>query len=243
MKIIINADDFGLSPGVNYGIIDAHRNGFVNSTTMLTNMASSEHAFELMKSHPKLGVGVHLVLSCGKPLRTDVPSLTNEKGNFKLTNAYASHPFDLDIQEVEREWEAQIDRFFQHGLVPTHLDSHHHIHGWAPLRESTFKLARKHQLPVRHVFNQDEVPSDVKLLSDEFNASFYSEGVTPDFFVKLNRTESNVVEVMCHPAFIDHTLQQFSSYQQQRVLEHKIVTTTTLPEQLELMKCRNQLLS
>ena len=68
MKLIINADDFGYSNGVNYGIIDAFKNGILTSTTCLTNMPGFNHAIQLAKENPNLGIGIHLTLTCGKPL-------------------------------------------------------------------------------------------------------------------------------------------------------------------------------
>ena len=63
-KLIINADDFGLSEAVNYGIISAHKTGVVTSTSTMANMPGFEHAMELLKENKKLGCGVHLTMSC-----------------------------------------------------------------------------------------------------------------------------------------------------------------------------------
>ena len=62
MRLIINADDFGLSRGANYGIIDAYRNGVVRSTSIMAGMPGFDHAVELLKEYPDLGCGVHLTL-------------------------------------------------------------------------------------------------------------------------------------------------------------------------------------
>src|SRR5699024_3337774 len=67
-RIIINADDFGYSRAVNWGIIDAHAEGLLTSTTLMTNMPAAEHAFKLGHAHENLGIGVHLTLTCGRPL-------------------------------------------------------------------------------------------------------------------------------------------------------------------------------
>jgi predicted glycoside hydrolase/deacetylase ChbG (UPF0249 family) len=83
IKLIVNADDFGYSRCVNFGIIDAHRDGINNSATMMMNMLGVGHAIELAKENPKLQVGIHLVLTCGKPLLPDVPSLVDESATLK----------------------------------------------------------------------------------------------------------------------------------------------------------------
>ena len=80
IQLIVNADDFGLTEGTNYGIIDGHINGLVNSTTMMMNMPGTEHAVRLAKTYA--GVGVHLVLTAGEPLLKDVPSLVGKTDRF-----------------------------------------------------------------------------------------------------------------------------------------------------------------
>ena len=76
-KVIINADDFGYSSAVNLGIITSHKKGILTSTTLMANMSGCDEAIMLAKENPNLGVGCHLVLTCGKPL-TKGASLINE---------------------------------------------------------------------------------------------------------------------------------------------------------------------
>ena len=75
--LIVNADDFGLSKGQNYGIIEACRRGVVTSTTALVNGEAVEHAAQLSRDVPELGVGMHFVLTLGMPL-TPMPGLTRD---------------------------------------------------------------------------------------------------------------------------------------------------------------------
>ena len=83
-KLIINADDLGMSRGITDGILVAHRYGFLTSASLLVNMAASEYAVERVASAPKLGVGVHLNICQGKPISParEVPSLVDADGNF-----------------------------------------------------------------------------------------------------------------------------------------------------------------
>ncbi|MDR6997654.1 putative glycoside hydrolase/deacetylase ChbG (UPF0249 family) [Neobacillus niacini] len=149
IKWIVNADDFGYSRAVNYGILDSHLLGIVNSTTMMMNMPGVEHAVEIAKRFPSLGVGIHLVLTCGKPLVGDVSTLVGNQGNFK---SLSSIDFDkLSLQELEREWTEQI------GLEPTHMDSHHHVHTRKELLPIVQKLANRYELPVR-VNGMEKIP-------------------------------------------------------------------------------------
>ena len=99
-KLIINSDDFGYSRAINHAIIDTHQEGILTSTTLMTNTPGFEHAIKLAKENPKLGVGVHLVLTFLKPLSQDVPSLVDEKGDFYRPDAYRSGLAIVDEEEL-----------------------------------------------------------------------------------------------------------------------------------------------
>src|SRR5699024_12675672 len=83
MKIIINADDFGYSNGVNYGVIDAYKNGILTSATCLTSGYGFTHAIQLEQENTKLGVVVHLTLTSGKQLTSKLSAFTDSSGKFK----------------------------------------------------------------------------------------------------------------------------------------------------------------
>ena len=83
MKLIVNADDFGISRGANYGIIDAYKNGVVRSTSIMAGMPAFDHAIELLKSCDGLeglGCGVHLTLSANKPVLDTHKTIVDENG-------------------------------------------------------------------------------------------------------------------------------------------------------------------
>lgn len=234
IKLIVNADDFGYSRGINYGIIDAHKNGIVNSATMMMNMPGVTHAVELAKANPKLQVGIHLVLTCGKPLLTDVPSLVNENGSFKRLSEFKEQR-EISLDELAKEWCAQIDKFLETGLTPTHFDSHHHVHTIPAFLPVVQMLAKKYDLSARR-FSMDAVEG-VAAFSDVFLHDFYGEGVTYDYFEKLvTRVRiGQTVEVMCHPGYLDHGILSGSSYAEDRVRETDILTSINLPEGIVLM--------
>ncbi|MEH7415015.1 chitin disaccharide deacetylase [Neobacillus drentensis] len=233
IKLIVNADDFGFSPGVNYGIIHAHLHGIVNSTTMMMNMAGTNHAIDLAKDHSNLRVGIHLVLTCGKPLLEDVPSLMDQNGQFRSLSHLNLDKISLD--DVEREWTAQIERFISTGLKPDHLDSHHHVHTKKELQPVVKNLSQKYGLPVRK--NGTVGIDGVKSFSDLALFDFYGDGVKEDYFLNLaSRVEvGKTVEIMCHPAFIDEQLLMGSSYTFQRVLELDLLTSVQLDETIILL--------
>ncbi len=232
IKLIVNADDFGLTEGTNYGIIDGHINGLVNSTTMMMNMPGTEHAVRLAKEYNLLGVGVHLVLTAGEPLLKDVPSLVGENGSFHKQSVVREG--NINPEEVEREWTAQIEKFLSYGLTPTHLDSHHHVHGLPILHDVLERLAAKYNVPIRRC-KEDRA---VHPFSDVFYSDFYADGVTEDYFVKLKERVQGeqTVEIMVHPAYIDPELVKRSSYVMDRVKELRILTESELPEGIELVK-------
>lgn len=239
-KLIVNADDFGYSKGVNYGIIEAHTNGVVNSATILMNMEGTDHAIELAKRHPTLGVGIHLTLDLGRPLCHDVPSLVDEDGNFFGFHTVLAKE-EINEAELEKEWTAQIEKFLATGLTLTHMDSHHHNHQLPWVAPVTAKLSKKYQLPVRvtegaHLPLPTEL-QNVERFTSNCLADFYADDVTFDYFKNLpERVKSlDSVEIMCHPAYIDYPLLKGSSYVEERVKELHILTNVGLHPSLKLV--------
>ncbi|MGG1674962.1 chitin disaccharide deacetylase [Neobacillus sp. NRS-1170] len=233
INLIVNADDFGFSHGVNHGIVDSFLYGIVNSTTMMMNMDGTEHAIQLAKNNPELHVGIHLTLTCGKPILDNVPSLVDEEGYFYSLSAF--NPTDISLEEIEREWTAQIDRFIRSGLKPTHLDSHHHVHTMKALYPVVKNLSHKYRLPVRP--NGFISIPDVESFTDVSLSDFYGDGVRADYFDRLNDGiyDGLTIEVMCHPAYLDHHLLNGSSYTHKRLTELEILTSVQLPKNINLL--------
>jgi len=138
-RLIINADDFGLTAGVNRAIVEAHENGLVSSATLMANGQAFAEAVSLAQSTPRLGVGCHVVLVDGAPLlpRTQVHSLLDRSGNHDgdLRFREGISKFGalallgrLAADEIEAEATAQIRKLQACGISVTHLDSHKHTH-------------------------------------------------------------------------------------------------------------------
>jgi len=147
-SLIVNADDLGWTEGVNRGIAEANRNGIVTSTSLLANGAAFALGVEMARTSPALGVGVHLNLSDGPPVapRELVTSLVNDKGNFQggpenLLMRMGRRR--LSLKEVEIEWEAQVEKVWAAGILPTHLDGHKHVHMLPGLFEIALRLAKR----------------------------------------------------------------------------------------------------
>ncbi|MFB7641895.1 chitin disaccharide deacetylase [Peribacillus butanolivorans] len=229
IEVLVNADDFGLTKSVNYGILDCHKYGIVNSTTIMMNAKATEHAIEIAKRTPSLKVGIHLVLTWGAPLLSDVPSLIDDSGHFKKQGVVYGEPADISLLELEREWSAQIERFLEFGLYPSHLDSHHHVHGIENFLPVVKSLTEKYQLPVR---NAGKHFAGVQTVTDVFLDDFYGETVVEDYFQNLKGRviDGQSVEIMTHPAYMDEDLMQVSSYNSNRLKETRILTSARLPE-------------
>lgn len=159
-QLIVNGDDFGFSPGVNRGILRAHLEGIVTSTTVMINLDYAAEGLErLLKEAPNLGIGLHINLTYGRPVSSHVSTLVDENGYFFTENRLLEVAFNFDEDELYEEIAAQIERFVElTGRPPTHLDSHYHVaflhplalkatltlateYGGLPLRESNFALA------------------------------------------------------------------------------------------------------
>lgn len=131
-RLIVNADDFGMSRGITDGIITAHRYGFLTSTSLMPNMPAAEYALGRLARFPRLAIGVHLNICAGRPILppSEVPSLVGSTGQF--------HPPRVMIRrlctgrtagrELFAEFCAQIRWLKDRGIAPTHADSHHHMH-------------------------------------------------------------------------------------------------------------------
>lgn len=230
MRVIFNADDFGYSKGVNYGIIAAYQYGVVRSATMMVNMPEADHAFSLMRQYPGLRVGVHLTLTCGRPLGNDVPSLVDEEGNFRSIHDIFAR---ARPEEIELELARQIEKFLASGFVPTHLDSHHHVHGHPLVQPIVLRLAERYKLPVRK-FQKDPVQGI--RTTDHLIYEFYGDDVSLDLLLTLldqvDGQNVDSVEVMCHPAYVDYELLTASSYVLPRAKELHILTDPRLKAEL-----------
>jgi hopanoid biosynthesis associated protein HpnK len=137
-RLIVNADDFGLTSGVNRAIIEAHTRGIVTSATLMANMPAFDEAVLSAKAHPTLGVGLHFNITQGRPVAApeQVRSLLNEDGEFLGTSAALLRRLlgsAVDSYEIIREFRAQAEKVLDAGLRLTHVDSHKHAHALPPV--------------------------------------------------------------------------------------------------------------
>ena len=132
-RLIINADDFGLTSGVNRAIAVAHTSGIVTSTTLMANGRAFASALETARAVPRLSVGCHVVLVDGKPILAagEVPSLLVDDSQFPATFGGIAKLVlrkKLRPEQITCEVTAQIKRIQSVGISVSHLDSHKHVH-------------------------------------------------------------------------------------------------------------------
>ena len=153
-RLIVNADDFGLSPGVNAGIILAHREGILTSATLLANAPGFDEAVALAADNPRMGVGLHLNLVRGRPLSPpeEAPELTAAGGRlrpFRLRRMTAAF-----LAQAEAEYRRQFERVLAAGIAPTHIDFEKHHAVQASLYRLACGLAREYGVPAVRTFRE-----------------------------------------------------------------------------------------
>jgi len=127
----VNADDFGLTAGVNRAIIEGNHSGIVTSATLMANAKATDAAIDLARTQPSLKTGCHVVLIDGVPLASNLPSLTDGSPRFRSSLkqfALAATRGQIAADEIQREVEAQIRKLQSCGVTITHVDSHKHTH-------------------------------------------------------------------------------------------------------------------
>jgi chitin disaccharide deacetylase len=254
-QLIINSDDYGRTPDISRGIREAHLNGVVTSTTCMMNIPTTAADIAIaLKETPNLGMGVHLVLTMGKPILPPetVPTIVDEQGNHRKYVPFLDNIPSLNLAEVKKEWRAQIEAYIQaSGKKPTHLDSHHHSSYFSPkLFRTMLELATEYGCPIRYpLLPKDddsrefsETTKHTPELLKEFNprrpdgffVNFYDEGATKENLLTiLDSVPEGTSELMCHPGHVDEAFAQESVYNFQRERELQILTDPAIKAALE----------
>ena len=252
-RLIINSDDYGRTPEISRGIREAHLRGVVTSTTCMMNIpTTAQDIATALKEAPALGLGVHLVLTMGDPISAPetVPSITDKNGHFLKYTPLIEQVSNLNMDEVKREWRAQIEAFLRAaGRKPTHLDSHHHSSYFSPvLFHGMLDLAREYDCAIRFPFTGNvskeleethkRVPDLIKEFSprrpDRFVVDFYDERATHEELLHIiTDLPDGTTEVMCHPGYTDDAFAKESVYNDQRDRELQILTDPSIQETIQ----------
>ena len=201
--LIVNADDFGISPGVNRGIIEAHERGIVTSTSFMTRWPAAPQAAEYARAHPEFGVGLHI----------DLSEWICRNGEWEPL--YEVVPLD-DHRAVRAEIFSQLEQFRELlGRDPDHIDSHQHAHRNEPVLLVAQEIARNLDVPLRHF-------SPIRYCGEFYGQGNlgepYPELISPDALIKIMRNlPPGATELCCHPAR-DLDLQTMYLHERQREL-------------------------
>ncbi|MHC4870696.1 MAG: carbohydrate deacetylase [Planctomycetota bacterium] len=164
-KLIVNADDFGFSTGINDGILKCHKDGILTSTTIAANMPAAEEAAEKSKDFPDLGTGIHLNIVRGCPLtdKTKVNDLVDSNGHFRLSHKdfalLSLYKNNKIIKQIDYEYRAQIERALSLGLKISHIDSERHHAVWPAVFNIVLKLAEEYQIRGLRLINEPFLPT------------------------------------------------------------------------------------
>jgi predicted glycoside hydrolase/deacetylase ChbG (UPF0249 family) len=250
-RLIINADDFGLTAGVSRGILKAHREGILTSTTFMVNFPWAPEMAPLLAEAPGLGVGLHLNLTTGAPVLppAQVPSLVGPGGQFQRNLVRMLRR--LRPEEAEREWTAQAERFIKLvGRLPTHLDTHRYLQAYPPLCRAMLAVARRLGIRAVRILPPEFVPPGTfpwwdptsalvgaalrrsATLTRESGLFTADQTLAGDFdpsglLTRLDRVGEGVTELVSHPGEVDEHLRAITSLQDQRLVE---LTALTAPE-------------
>ncbi len=237
-RLIVNADDFGRTPGVSDGILEAHRNGIVTSATvMVLERAAPAGIRQSIERAPRLSLGLHFVLTGGGAPAAAPVSVPALAPGGRLVRRAEELPAELPAEEIHRELRAQIAIFEAlTGRPPSHLDSHHHVALHASVEPVFAQVARERRLPVRAASARarDALRQAGLAVPDHFLESFYSEGATTENLRSLlSRLPEGASELMCHPGYADRALLAGSSYAKEREREVEILCDPGLPALLQ----------
>jgi len=188
-RLIVNGDDFGVSPGVNAGVIRAHREGILSSASMMVDTPYSAEAALLGAEHPALGLGVHAVIDSR-----------------------------ADAADAEADVERQLERFVElAGRLPTHIDSHRNVHQDERLLPAFLAVARRHRLPLRGSCDVLQISAFYGQWSGETHAEQISAASLVGLLAEA--VGEGVSELCCHPGYVDGHLVAVSSYTLERQTE------------------------
>lgn len=223
-RLAVNADDFGFTRDVNFGIVESHLRGILTSTTMMANGEEFHHGVELAQRYPSLDIGVHFVLVGGH-------SLLHPDRRFPSTVTELIQALALRRISVLDELRVQIERILEAGIRPSHVDTHKHTHLLPPVLDAVARLAQEYGVKwVRRPFDlpmsgaPSDVPWETRLVSrmfgsvrGQFHRKLSKYGcATPDWFAGfkltgryspedvihlLNHLPEGFTEFMTHPGF------------------------------------------
>lgn len=200
-KLIVSADDFGMHESINEAVEIAHNHGILTSASLVANGEAFEHAVDIARRNKNLGIGIHLTLNGERPVAPieEIPSIVDKSGKLPEDHReFCKRIFmkKISLAHIAIECEAQINRFFQTGLIPTHVDSHRHSHLFPPIFKMLVPIFKKYHIKrIRWMnipwfdYSRIDIHKIIFLLFTQYARFFkYSGCRHPDYFAGLFRS-------------------------------------------------------
>jgi len=186
--LIVNADDFGMTDGINAGVMEAHKHGIVTSASLMVKQPRAREAAVLAATQKRLGLGLHIDLVEWEPVAGEWQQI------------YARVDLD-DPAQVAREIAEQLEQFIDLvGRQPDHLDSHQHVHLEGHVRNESIRVARDLSIPLRGL--DSRVAFCGEFYGQQRRSEPYPEGITMANLLRLtDAMPGGYTELMCHPGF------------------------------------------
>ena len=236
-RLIVNADDFGRTPGINAGTLEAHAGGIVTSATVMVLEASAPRGIrEAAERAPRLSLGLHFAVTGGGPPAAPARSVPTLAPDGRFVRRVEDLPPRIPAEEVRAELLAQIGVFeilARH--PPSHLDSHHHAATHPSIAPVFAAVARERSLPARAIDAESRraLRSAGVHTPDRFFGEFHDGGVDFETLERvLGEVPDGVSELMCHPARVDDALRDGSSYAEERDWEREILSDPKIRERV-----------
>ena len=265
--LVINADDFGLSEGINRGILEAFHAGALRSASMMVTMpAFGDAVCRAKATGPALGIGLHFTLTAGRPLTRALSLVDRDTGDFVGPSTVLVRAFTGRIRhnEVEDECAAQIARAREAGIELTHLDGHHHVHLAPGIRGAVQRVLVAERIPAvrRPVERLYGIPKWQRRLPERVLIAMLSRGggperagiLTTDYFVGstllgardfhsalvrvLDTLQRGTTELMVHPGYVSGPLPGAVPYTAQREVELRALTAPAVLQRLHSGRIR-----
>lgn len=201
MKIIVNADDFGISTNVNRAIVSAIKDGYVTSSTILAVGDRVDEAVQMAKDLPQISFGIHLALTDNFKSLSDGKPFNEKSWRYSRLNLF-------QLKHIINEFSLQIEKLQKSGIAITHIDTHHHIHRFPLVLLAVIYVGKKYKINKirtqrlchkRKLFNKIYRKIHNKLLQ---LFKFTTPNCYTDFLhlKEVDISNSNqTVEIMCHP--------------------------------------------
>jgi len=238
-NVIINADDFGLTSGINRGIVQAHQNGVLTSASLMANMPGFDEAVLLAKGNPSLGVGVHLNLIRGRSIlpKKEIPSLVDDDNRFSQSGLSLLSGIitkRIKLNDIKKELEAQVNKVIDAGIEPSHLDGEKHSHLLPGIADITANLAKAKGIKCIRLINEritvfnnqackclilnalsKKIAALVKrndlITTDRFFGVVNTGSMDARAYIEIfNNLSGGSYELMSHPGYVDEELSMLS---------------------------------